>query len=309
MTRRHPLLPFLLAIAVTNLTLSLVSVDYGIPEWLESLLFSTNYIHLGFLGIWACHSVRGMGVRLGITIIAVCLYAVLEIYVTELELNHSNASHYCTVLILVTAVPFVFKSMQLILEFTIPKFRIIDLLSLTTSVCGLLGITQWVNQLPFESSPSQGEFVLGLMGTLIWIFTFFTCPMLLVSGLWLPKGRIPYGVKILMALFGIPITYGMSSVIAVFISGEYEPVAVLFLFWRLAPFTLTSVFWVLLWTYCLENQSRPYQRRKREQAALVKPEQPVRVPNQDVDPIDSSQPTEPDDKANDEPPGPIDLTV
>ncbi len=296
MTRRHPLLPFLLlatlALDVLFVYLSYTNIGGFIVDsdglYKGSCFLGFIAVQSYLLGIWTSSSLRGYGTRMLSSVAIISLLLLLEYFEGRQPIVSSD---YAIKLAFSTYV------VTVLVKFTFKRhYKTLDLLQIMTTVSVIFGVLVTQNfdweevNLFVKALVPQVTFVL-LLGYLVkgtnWRRLIVVVPVVIL-----------FGMVVFDYLFsdgGMQLSFGR---IFGGINSIFGHLSFLYL--------ITATTTLCVWFYSL---NLPKQRRKREQAALVKPEQPVRVPNQDVDPKDSSQPTEPDDKANDEPPGPIDLTV
>ena len=294
MTRRHPLLPFLLLATFASNTL-LVLRDVPSDTFNDTLFLCQVYLLLAqcnLLGIWLVSRFKGLAIRLLVITLGIALYYQLLYLKFSQKMGEDDdfPTILATFVILSSVITILLNGMLWRKKIVIPRYNVRSLLLLSTSTAITCAILKQANY-PLFNNPE---------------FYFFSP---LVVAVWrVSRWPNSWGRNLLLILLW-PMHLTPLLDLGDFLSGgriHLQPLAssLLQIGWILSSVYLFA----LVWSLGLQYKSQP-KRRKREQATLVKPEQPVRVPNQDVDPIDSSQPTEPDDKANDEPPGPIDLTV
>ena len=293
MTRRHPLLPFLLlatlALDAVLLAREIKSIDHYVTAQL--CLIYCFMMQCNLLGIWISQTYKYFSIRL-IFVCSILSAFYYLLYKNSLYLFGDQDDFKEAMAILVAFSATISSLANSILSRTgivFPRYRVRSLLFLSTAVaiaCAILKQLNFYNLVDWQFS------LFAPLTVLAWRISH-----------WTDSWRRNLVLLLLWPLHYLPfLDFGKLSRGVFRLDSYANPPQEIFLWISCA------YFFVLIWSFGLQYKSQP-KRRKREQATLVKPEQPVRVPNQDVDPIDSTQPTKPDDKANDEPPGPIDLTV
>ena len=277
-----------------DVVLLLRKVEIANRDILFSCQINSLLSQCSLLGIWLGHCSKGFAARLLIVVLGVTTYYNLLYFSFYSTLKDDKS--FASVLALCIVGAFLANLLTIILlkkeEIKVPSFNVRSLLLLMTSIaisCFVFKQLLFVALRPFH----YGFITTSILTVVLWnlatlktswlknvlllaVFPFF----FITQADWDSLIRVGNLISIINIKMDLETLISLGS---------------MYLF-------------TLVWSLGLQYKSQP-KRREREQATLVKPEQPVRVPNQDVDPIDSSQPTEPDDKANDEPPGPIDLTV
>ncbi len=293
-TRRHPLLPFLLA-ATLAFDAVLVMRENNAGAIKDTLFFCQVYCLLSqccLLGIWLVQCLKGFATRLLIVCLSLTVfYNLLYLrFYSDLENDKSFPVILATFVAIGSTTSLVSRMNFLRQTIVIPRFNVRSLLLLSTSIAVTTAV---MRNLDFSHLHPWRFFLYAPIAIMTWKISNW-------SNTW---------KRNLLLLLFWPIHLSPFVLWGLLLNGrgfhiDFEAETAM-----QAIFILTCMyFFVLIWSFGLQYQSRP-TRRKREQAALALPEQPVRLHNQDVDQLVSSESIEPDDEANDKEPGPIDLRV
>lgn len=293
MTRRHPLLPFLLLATLALDTVLLAREIKSIDDYVTAqlCLIYCFMVQCSLLGIWISQAYKYFSIRL-IFVCSILSAFYYLLYKNSLYLfgDQDDFKEVMAILVFFSATINFLANIFLSRKKVAPlRYGVRSLLFLSTATAIICAI---LRQLDFSLLSDWQFSLFAPLTVAAWRVSHWTNSLgrnIILLLLW-PMHYLPF----------LDISELYRGVIS--IDSYANPSLEIFL-WICCAYSFA-----LFWSFGLQYKSQP-TRRKRKQAALVLPEQPVRVQNQDVDPIDSSQSTEPDDKTNDEPPGPIDLTV